>query len=340
MKRIRNSRLVTLLILLLLITSLAGCGETGGISYDNLYGDAESSGNLGDNIFEGEYPDKENASTDGSDASSGDYVERKIVYTVETELQTKDFDAAMNLLQTEIQNNGGYIQSQKQTDDGGIYSKYSSRSLTMVVRVPSKNLETFLSGLKNDNMHTLSLSKDSQDLTTAYYDKEIRIESLKIQEERLLDMLSKAEDLKTLLELEDRLTDIRYEIESLTKELNLIDANVAYSTVTIYMDEVVEYRETVEEPASFGERIWEAFSESWKGFYDGVQNFIVWIIYAIPTLLVLAAIAFAIVFFIIKMKKRTQRKYLNNANEQKVQNPYQTPNTQSAPGTPSQKDKE
>ena len=327
MKKIRNSRLVILLVVLLLIASLAGCGGEGYVN-DEAYGNAGSSGSAGDNIFEGEYPEKEDSSTD---ATSEDYVERKIVYTVTTQLQTKDFDAAMDLLQSEINEHGGYIQSQKQTDDGGIYSKYSRRSLTMVVRVPSKNLEAFLSGLKNDNMHTLSLSKDSQDLTTAYYDKEIRIESLKIQEERLLDMLSKAEDLKTLLELEDRLTDIRYEIESLTKELNLIDANVAYSTVTIYMDEVVEYRETVEEPASFGERIWEAFSESWKGFYDGVQNFIVWIIYAIPTLLVLAAIAFAIVFFIIKMKKRAQKK---QANKPYGQNPYQTPNT------PSQTDKE
>ncbi len=330
MKKLRNSKLVTLLILLLLIASLVGCGAENGGYMDESYGNASGSGSAGDNIFEGEYPDKEDSSTDGSDATSGDYVERKIVYTVTTQLQTKDFDAAMSLLQTEINDNGGYIQRQKQTDDGGIYSKYSRRSLTMVVRVPSKNLEAFLSGLKNDNMHTLSLSKDSQDLTTAYYDKEIRINSLKIQEERLLDMLSKAEDLKTLLELEDRLTTIRYEIESLTKELNLIDANVAYSTVTIYMDEVVEYKETVEEPAGFGERIWEAFSGSWKDFYDGVQNFVVWLIYAIPTLLVLAAIAAAIVIFIVKTKKRAQKKRTNKPYEQ---NPYQTPNT------PSQTDK-
>ncbi len=314
MKKKRNCRIMIMMIVLLLISSLAGCGAaSNGGAYDKNYGNAENSGMLGDSIFEEDSYDKE-TSDEKNDTSSGEYAERKIVYTVVTELQTKDFDAAMDILQTEIQSNGGYIQSQKQTDDGGINSKYSRRTLTMVVRVPSENLETFLSGLKNDNMHTLSLSKDSKDLTTEYYDKEIRIESLKLQEERLLEMLSKATDLQTMLELEKRLADIRYEIESFTKELNLIDSNVNYSTITIYMTEVVEYVETVEEPASFGERIVEAFQESWEGFYDGIQNFVVWIVYAIPTLLVLAVIVVAFVLLIIKLRKRTKEKYPNGQN--------------------------
>ena len=325
MKKNRNRRitLMTLMmILLLLITTLVGCGaDAGGNALANKDIYTESSGSSSDSLFDGDYDIKEESSKDNessnSETSTEEYVERKIVYTVMTELQTKDFDAAMDTLQKEIQGNGGYIQSQKQTDDSGIYSKYSSRTLTMVVRIPSKNLETFLSGLKNDNMHTLSLSKDSQDLTTQYYDKEIRIESLKLQEERLLDMLSKATDLQTMLELEDRLSEIRYEIEAFTKELNVIDADVAYSTVTIYMNEVVEYIETVEEPAGFGERIAEAFRESWEDFYDGIQNFVVWIVYALPTILVLAVIAVVFVLFILKLRKRTQKKYLNGQDTQK-----------------------
>ena len=94
------------------------------------------------------------------------------------------------------------------------------------------------------------------------------------------------------------------------------------------MNEVVEYIETVEEPASFGERIVEAFKESWKGFYDGVQNFVVWIVYALPTLLVMAVIVVAFVLLIIKLRKRTKEKYLSGQNtpdtknSENPQNPY------------------
>lgn len=316
MRKKQNRLCIIMMVILLLVTTLSGCGASNGGAYDNGYHKTEDSVMENGSIFEEDSYDKESGTHTG--ASSEEYAERKIVYTVVTELQTKDFNAAMESLQTGIQSNGGYIQSQKQTDDGGINSKYSRRTLTMVVRVPSENLETFLSGLKNDTMHTLSLSKDSQDFTTVYYDKEIRIESLKLQEERLLDMLSKASDLSTMLELEKRLAEVRYEIESLTKELNIIDSNVTYSTVTIYMSEVVEYVETLEEPASFGERIVEAFRESWENFYDGLQNFVVGLVYALPTLLVLAVIVLAFVFLILKLRKRTKQKYTTTQNGPKT----------------------
>ena len=46
-----------------------------------------------------------------------------------------------------------------------------------------------------------------------YTDYEARLSSLNTQEERLLDMLSKSEDVETLIALEQRLSDVRYEIE-------------------------------------------------------------------------------------------------------------------------------
>ena len=121
----------------------------------------------------------------------------------------------------------------------------------------------------------------------------------------MLDMLSKATDLKTLLELEDRLSNIRYQIESLTKEINIIDANVNYSTVTINMFEVVEY---VAEPVTFGDRLRTALSESWENLVDGIQSFILWFIYAVPTLVILAAIAVGVTMFTKgKIRKKKEK---------------------------------
>ena len=173
-------------------------------------------------------------------------------------------------------------------------------------------------------MYTLSLSKDSKDYSSTYYDKEIRIKNLEIQEERLLEMLQKASDLKTMLDLEDRLTNIRYQIESLTKEINFIDSNVEYSTVTIRMSEVVEYEVIVDEPATFFERIGEAFSDSWKDFADGVQDFVVWFVYSLPTILILSLVTVIIVIIIKKRvkKKNIARKNQNidNSNSSKSEN--------------------
>ena len=41
---------------------------------------------------------------------------------------------------------------------------------------------------------------------------------------------------------------------------------------------------------TFGERVAEAFTESWKSFAEGCQNFAVWFVYAVPTILIIAAV--------------------------------------------------
>ena len=57
------------------------------------------------------------------------------------------------------------------------------------------------------------------------------MESLSLQEERLLDILEKAEKLTDVLELEQELADVRYQIETLTTTLNRYDQLISYSTV-------------------------------------------------------------------------------------------------------------
>jgi hypothetical protein len=314
-------KILSIILVLVVVLSLTACASksNSGVAMDsiemtpqfnsalgNMFADPDSSVDINASYDKSESSTGNNTSIGNSEETVGEYLERKIVYTVIADLQTKDFDAAIQLINDGIETNGAYIQSQKQTDSSGINSKYSDRNITMVVRVPSENLDAFITGLQNENIHTLSISKDSKDYSTTYYDKEVRINSLKIQEERLLNMLSQSSDLQTLLDLEDRLSDIRYEIESLTKEMNIIDSNVDYSTVTIYMSEVVKYNEVTEEPATFFERIVEAVSDTGSRFVENAQDFAIWLIHAMPTLIILGIFALVVVSVIkrkIKKKK-------------------------------------
>ena len=75
---------------------------------------------------------------------------------------------------------------------------------------------------------------------------EARLKSLKLQEERLLTILSKAELLQDIIELERELSNVRYEIENYTGTLKKWDNLIEYSKVTIDVYEVHEIKE--EEP--------------------------------------------------------------------------------------------
>ena len=79
----------------------------------------------------------------------------------------------------------------------------------------------------------IDTSRSAQNVTSSYTDFEARLSSLNTQEERLLDMLSKSTDVETLIALEQRLSDVRYEIESIERNLRNYDAQIRYSTIDL-----------------------------------------------------------------------------------------------------------
>lgn len=93
--------------------------------------------------------------------------------------------------------------------------------------------------------NVLSTSRSAQNVTSSYTDFEARLSSLNTQEERLLDMLSKSTDVETLIALEQRLSDVRYEIEAIERNLRNYDAQIRYSTIDLSIREVELYTPTV-----------------------------------------------------------------------------------------------
>lgn len=319
------SKLLIFVILASII--LAGCGSTSSdMPYDGMTATgvfdsaskSESNGFLSFGSSDYESSNSAPLSPDNSVAMpeiddeliTENFQERKVVYYINTELQTKNLDEALTLIKKNISDCGGYIESETLSNNGSIDYKYQHRHSYLEIRIPSKNLEKFLSGLEDKNLYTISLRKESQDYSEAYYDKETRIANLKIQENRLLELLGSASDVQTMLEIEERLSEIRYSIESLTKEMNIIDSKVEYSTVNLSLSEVVDYDEHRNEPKSFFEEIREAIKDSWKEFVEACQDFIIWLIYAFPALTIFAVVL--VILCIISRRFRNKRKVRKN----------------------------
>ena len=104
------------------------------------------------------------------------------------------------------------------------------------------------------------------------------------------------------------------EIDSLTAKLNVYKNEVAMSTVTLNLYEVVEYSP---EKESFGTRLGNAFVSGWKGFASFWQGFLVFLVRALPVLLTLAVIAAGIVLIVKLQQKRRKKTPPENGNPQK-----------------------
>ena len=84
----------------------------------------------------------------------------------------------------------------------------------------------------------------------------------------------------SIIALEERLSDIRYELESYESQLRLYDNQIEYSQVTLNINEVKRYTEAV--PESAGEQILKGLSDNGRRLAEGVKNFGICVIITSP----------------------------------------------------------
>ena len=242
---------------------------------------------------------------------NGSY-DRKIIRTVTMACETKSYDTAVTAIMTALESYNGYIEASNTTGTGYNDAKHAARRANYTLRVPAESLDAFLEALRTDEgIRILSQNAASDEITAAYYDTVSRLETLNAERTSLTAMLegfTDYSDIASMLKVQERLYDVIEEIEALQTKLNLYDGQVAMSTVHLTLNEVITYTETVEEEPTFGQRIGEAFRESWADFGEGCQDFAVWFVEAFPTLLVLAAVGVGIFFIAYTSIKRSNKK--------------------------------
>ena len=299
-------------LLLVLLTAVACASDASGdrmmgnsasdMSKDEDYfGEAEDFTGIGNGASA---PPSEEIAKGETDASDEEYA-TKIIRTVTMRAQTKAFDTAVTALESMVVDCGGYVESSYIYGAGYDASARTSRSAEYVFRVPAEQLDAFLEGA-GELCVIVSNNSSANNVTSTYYDIVARLETLRAKQESLMSMLEKAEDINTMLTIEDHLYQVIYEIESYETQLRLLDSRVAYSTVSLTLSEMVEYTEVGEQ--SWGERLGDAFRDSWVAFGKGFQSFTVFLVAAFPTLLVLGAIAALVIVIVVKTNQKHRRK--------------------------------
>lgn len=319
--------LATILCIVMIFT-LAGCGSDSG-NYESVSTDSINSGmTIGNGIsnnsksepfYEESYENTDSYSPEENKEQEPEkdaVYERKIVYTADVSLQTKNMTEARKELDSLIEKYDAYIASENSSNDGDIYSDYKRESLYLEIKVPSKDFQNFLDNVSSENLFVQSLNKTSKDYSTAYYDKQSRINSLRIQEERLLELLANAQSVDVMLQIENNLSNVRYEIESLTREIKFIDSNVEYSTIEVNVREVIKYDEYQPEPKNFFEELVETIKGSTENFGIFMKNLLFTVIYLLPYIVILTVII--IVVSKIKKKRKAKREALRKLKEDQI----------------------
>jgi hypothetical protein len=124
---------------------------------------------------------------------------------------------------------GGYVADESETNNGD----NNQKEFNLKIRVPSKNFDRFLRALSGDADRIDSKNIRVRDVTAEYIDVTSQIKNKKLLEGRYQQLLQRASKMADLLEIENKLTEIRSDIESTQGQLNYLDKQVAYSSLDI-----------------------------------------------------------------------------------------------------------
>jgi hypothetical protein len=182
---------------------------------------------------------------------------KKIIKQGDIRFEAKNIMATRKALLYMLNKLGGYADE----DNESVSSDSDSKEYNIKARIPAKNFDTFLdsvsSGAVKVDFRHISIS----DVTSQYIDMTTRLHNQKILEATYIGLLKRSSKMSDVLEVEDKLTDTRTEIESEQGQLNYMSKQIAYSSldITFYTKQVQH-----DTGNTISYRLTSAFSDGWR----------------------------------------------------------------------------
>lgn len=216
----------------------------------------------------------------------------KIKKTADLNITVDDYKKARIEIEKIVKSGNGYIGSENEQN-----TTYSITN-DMVIRVVNKDFDAMVSKLLTVASNVNSKNISAEDVTAEFVDIQSRLKSKKEIEKRYVDILQKASKVSDILEIEEKIGEIREEIEAKEGELKLLSDQVDYSTININFHQEFEYT-PIDKPGFFG-RLGNAFGNGWSGFL----SFVVGMVYAWPLWVIIGLISYFLVRFIKRKIKK------------------------------------
>jgi hypothetical protein len=224
------------------------CGGGSGNSYDSSEAVVES---VPQEVYE------EISLKKSVDQTNNTPIEQKIIKTGNLSFETTDIEQTFQLIQTQVKQLNGYIQNDRTSRYGERYE----RSLS--VRIPVTRFESFVDTLEQHVKVFDQKEINAQDVTEEFVDLQARLKAKRALEERYLQLLAKANNIKDMLEIERQLAQIREEIEAREGRLKYLEKQVAFSTLHISFYEMVSVKHAPSQ--SYFNRMGRALSGGFNG---------------------------------------------------------------------------
>lgn len=225
----------------------------------------------------------------------------KLIKNINLAIEVDNFDNVIDTIKRHVRDVKGFIENSNEqyVYDG---TKKLKRGY-MVIRVPSEIVEDssgFLQGLGD----VVNLEFSAKNITKKYHDVDNEMKNLLVQEDRLREILKKAQNVEDILKIEDELRRINTKITSNANLLNNWDDLVNYSTIYLNINQK-KYSEVVLETE--GTNIWDdakaGFVKNINKIITALENIFISIISYMPIIIPML-LCYVVVYVIYKHKRK------------------------------------
>lgn len=232
---------------------------------------------------------------------------RIVIKNASISLVVPDPMASMDRLSAMTEEMGGFVvnaQVYQRRVESGAEASYA----TLTVRVPAERLNEALQRIEAETTRPLvNKNIDSEDVTSAYVDLQSRQRNLEAAEEQLQEIMASARKTEEVLDVYNRLVQVREQIEVIKGQIQYYDQAAALSSINIQLtpDAAVQPLTIAGwEPGGVAKEAAQALINSMRS----LAKIGIWAaVYVLPLLVVLL-LPFVLLFFAVRAYRRRSRR--------------------------------
>ncbi len=191
-----------------------------------------------------------------------DVLKKKIIKDGRIGIEVHNLENAKSEADTLVKKYGGYYANERFNN-----SNHES-SYNLKIRVPYKNFEILIIAIETGNGEVKFKEIDARDVTDQFIDLETRLQTKNNYLKRYNELLAKAQTVKDILEIEEKIRRIEEEIESTTGRIKYLSDLVEYSTLDLTISKQKDFKYNPANRGNFIENLKQAISKGWYGIVD------------------------------------------------------------------------
>lgn len=196
--------------------------------------------------------------------------QRSIIRKAQISIRVDQVEKAEKQVDSAIVGMGGYVDSAQSAD---LASEHPTIDLTL--RVPVAQFDNALAKFEALGVR-LSKTVSSEDVTGQLVDLDARLRTMSAQEETYRGLLRRATALQSVIALQDKLTQVRSEIESMAAQRKNLGGLAALSTIEVHLEQSAIPIRPSADPGWLAQ-VWGESTSSLSGLARMLATALIWL---------------------------------------------------------------